>query len=35
MEDTYLAEQTLDKIRRGEEQTYTIKEVERELGLGD
>lgn len=35
LEDTYLAEQTLERIRRGEEQTYTLKEVEREFGLGD
>ncbi len=35
LEDTYLAEQTLERIRRCEEQTYTLKEVERELGLGD
>lgn len=35
LEDIYLAEQTLEKIRRGEEQTYTLEEVERALGLGD
>ena len=31
LEDTYLAEQTLERIRRGEEQTYTLKEVEKEF----
>jgi len=35
LEDVYLAEQTLEKIRRGEERVYTLEEVERDLGLGD
>ena len=35
MEDLYLAEQTLLRIRSGEERTYTLAEVEAELGLGD
>ncbi len=35
LEDIYLAEQTLERLRRGEEQTYTLNEVERDLGLAD
>ncbi len=35
LEDIYLAEQVLERIRRGEERTYTLEEVERELGLAD
>lgn len=35
LEDIYLAEQVLERIRRGEEETYTLDEVERELGLAD
>ncbi len=35
MEDIYLAEQTLERLRRGEERTYTLDEVERDLGLAD
>ncbi len=35
LEDIYLAKQTLERIRRGEEQTSTLDEVEKELGLGD
>jgi len=35
LEDVYLAEQTLERVRRGEERTYTLEEVERELGLAD
>jgi RHH-type transcriptional regulator, rel operon repressor / antitoxin RelB len=35
LEDIYLAEQTLEPLRRGEERTYTLDEVERELGLAD
>jgi RHH-type rel operon transcriptional repressor/antitoxin RelB len=35
LEDIYLAEQTLERLRRGEERTYTLDEVERELGLAD
>ena len=35
MEDTYLAEQTLERVQRGEEPTYTLSEVEQELGLKD
>ncbi|MBK1690873.1 type II toxin-antitoxin system RelB family antitoxin [Ectothiorhodospira mobilis] len=35
LEDIYLAEQTLERMRRGEERTYTLDEVERDLGLAD
>ena len=33
LEDIYLAEQVLERVRRGEEQVYTSEEVERMLGL--
>ncbi len=35
LEDIYLAEQALERLRRGEEQTYTLNEVEHDLGLAD
>ncbi|SPF45917.1 Anti-toxin-like protein [Syntrophobacter sp. SbD1] len=35
LEDIYLAEKVVERIRRGEERTYTLDEVERELGLAD
>ncbi len=35
MEDLYLAEQQLIEIRAGRSKTYTLDEVERELGLAD
>ena len=35
MEDVYLAEQTLEQLRRGEGRTYTLDEVERDLDLAD
>jgi RHH-type rel operon transcriptional repressor/antitoxin RelB len=35
LEDLYLAEQTLLRIRSGAERTYTLAELEAELGLGD
>jgi RHH-type rel operon transcriptional repressor/antitoxin RelB len=35
MEDVYLAEKTLDRIRQGKEKTYTIEEVGRRLDLAD
>lgn len=35
LEDLYLAEQTLRRIRSGAERTYTLEEVEAELALGD
>ncbi len=33
LEDAYLGEQILDRINQGKERTYTLDEVERELGL--
>ncbi|MBP1861130.1 type II toxin-antitoxin system RelB family antitoxin [Rhizobium herbae] len=35
LEDIYLAEQELERVRRGESRIYTLKEVEDEFGLGD
>lgn len=35
MEDVYLAERTLERVRSGEEPVYTLDEVERDLGLAD
>ncbi len=35
LEDLYLAEKVLERIRTEKERTYTIDEVERELGLED
>lgn len=35
MEDIYLAEQTLARVRRGEERTYSLDEVEQDLGLAN
>lgn len=35
LEDIYLAEQELERVRRGECRVYSLKEVEDELGLGD
>lgn len=35
LEDIYLAEQTLERLRRGEERTYPLDDVERDLGLED
>lgn len=35
LEDLYLAEQTLLRIRSGDERTYTLAEVEAELDLGN
>ena len=35
MEDVYLAEQALERIRTGKERTYTLEEVEQRLGLAD
>ena len=35
LEDLYLAEQCLIDHRAGRSQTYTLEEVERELGLAD
>ncbi len=33
MESVYLAEKTLERIRKGQEKTYTIEEVKKDLGL--
>ncbi len=35
LEDIYLAEKVAERIRSGEERTYTLEEVEAELGLAD
>jgi RHH-type transcriptional regulator, rel operon repressor / antitoxin RelB len=35
LEDIYLGEQVLERVRRGEERTYTLDEVGRKLGLAD
>ncbi|SHF83559.1 RHH-type transcriptional regulator, rel operon repressor / antitoxin RelB [Modicisalibacter ilicicola DSM 19980] len=35
LEDIYLAEQTLEQVRRGEMTTHNLDEVERSLGLAD
>lgn len=35
LEDIYLAEQRYEEILAGRSQTYTLEEVERELGLAD
>lgn len=35
LEDVYLAEQARERVRRGEEPTYTLEEVGEELGLAD
>lgn len=34
MEDVYLADQVMERIRKGEEKTYSLDEVEARLGLG-
>ena len=35
MEDIYMAEAVLERIRSGEEKTYPLADLERELGLAD
>ncbi len=35
MEDAYLADQTLARVRDGSEKTYSLDEVERKLDLAD
>jgi RHH-type rel operon transcriptional repressor/antitoxin RelB len=35
LEDIYLAERELEEIRAGRSRTYTLEEVERDLGLAD
>jgi len=35
LEDHYLTERVMERIRKGEEKTYSLDEVEAELGLAD
>ncbi len=35
LEDFYLAAQTVERVRKGEERVFTLGEVERDLGLAD
>jgi len=35
MEDIYMAEAVLERIRSGKEKTYPLADLERELGLAD
>lgn len=35
LEDIYLAEKTLEQVRRGEMMTHSLDDVERDLGLAD
>ena len=35
LEDIYLAERVLERVKSGEERTYSFEEVERELDLAD
>lgn len=35
LEDYYLAEAVMERLRKGEERTYTSAEVRKELGLDD
>ncbi len=35
LEDIYLAEKTLEQVRRGEMVTHSLDDVERDLGLAD
>ena len=35
MEDYYLAAGVLERVRKGEEQVFTLEDVERDLGLAD
>ena len=35
LEDYYLAAATMERVRKGEEQVFTLDEVERKLGLAD
>lgn len=35
LEDYYLAAATVERVRKGEEGTFTLAEVERDLGLAD
>jgi RHH-type rel operon transcriptional repressor/antitoxin RelB len=35
LEDYYLADAVMARVRNGEESTHTLEDVERELGLAD
>ena len=35
LEDIYLAEQTLEQVKREKQRTFSLDDVERELGLED
>jgi RHH-type transcriptional regulator, rel operon repressor / antitoxin RelB len=35
LEDYYLAAATLERVRKGDEQVYTLDDLERDLGLAD
>lgn len=35
LEDYYLAATTVERVRKGEEQTYSVAEVRSDLGLDD
>ena len=35
VEDYYHAEAAMERLRKGEERTYTVEEVSKELGLDD
>jgi len=35
LEDFYLAAQTVERVRKGEERVFTLDEVERDFGLAD
>jgi RHH-type rel operon transcriptional repressor/antitoxin RelB len=35
MEDYYLAAEVMERLRKGEERTFTAEEVRRDLGVGD
>ncbi|UHD15449.1 type II toxin-antitoxin system RelB family antitoxin [Thiocapsa bogorovii] len=35
LEDYYLADAIMERVRKGEELTYSLEDVERELGLAD
>ena len=35
LEDYYLSEKVMERVRNGEEKTYSLEEVEKELGLAN
>jgi RHH-type transcriptional regulator, rel operon repressor / antitoxin RelB len=35
LEDFYLAAATMERVRKGDEQVFSLEEVERDLGLAD